>query len=385
VAFCTGALSWWGPKFLETSILAMEVPEAERGINVKSVAFVFGVMTMVAGIIGVPCGALLSTKLKIKFPRADPVICGIGLAITTFLFFLSLMWGAEDNTILAFVLIFLGEISLNLNWSIVADMLLYVVSPTRRGTAEAVQILVSHALGDAGSPFLIGLVTDGLKNITITESAGYCKKLNNPTSVLENLPGSVNKTMTICEANIDFYSMQYSLLINVFVVGLGALFFFLTAIWIVKDKLRAENPALSENIHANPGETKEMLGVMESGGLEDSIDSDDIPPTMIMSNKSDMNNSPNHKYYDRASNLQISKVVDEYYGRRTSPESAFISEERKPLGSSGYQTLNTTSVISKFQRLLETPDTSSERLDTAHVSTSSSAPPSPATPKSLRA
>ena len=70
---------------------------------------------MVAGIIGVPLGALLSTKLKLKFPRADPVICGIGLAITTFLFFLSLMWGAEENIVLAFVLIFIGEISLNLN------------------------------------------------------------------------------------------------------------------------------------------------------------------------------------------------------------------------------------------------------------------------------
>ena len=34
VAFCTGALSWWGPKFLETSILAMEVPEIERGVNI---------------------------------------------------------------------------------------------------------------------------------------------------------------------------------------------------------------------------------------------------------------------------------------------------------------------------------------------------------------
>merc|ERR1719266_1376387 len=169
VAFCTGALSWWGPKFLETSILAMEVPEKERGVNIASVAFVFGVMTMVAGIIGVPMGALLSTKLKIKFPRADPVICGIGLAITTFLFFISLMWGAEENIILAFVLIFIGEISLNLNWSIVADMLLYVVSPTRRGTAEALQILVSHALGDAGSPFLIGVVTDSLKNHTVSE------------------------------------------------------------------------------------------------------------------------------------------------------------------------------------------------------------------------
>jgi len=120
---------------------------------------VFGIITMVAGIIGVPCGALLSTKLKTKFPRADPVICGIGLSITAFLFFLSLMWATEENTIIALVLIFLGEISLNLNWSIVADMLLYVVAPARRGSAEAIQILVSHALGDAGSPFLIGVVS----------------------------------------------------------------------------------------------------------------------------------------------------------------------------------------------------------------------------------
>ena len=39
---------------------------------------------------------------------------------------------------------------------------------------------------------------------------------------------------------IDFYSMQYSLLLNVLIVGLGSLFFFLTAIWIVQDKLKAE-------------------------------------------------------------------------------------------------------------------------------------------------
>lgn len=34
----------------------------------------------------------------------------------------------------------------------------YVVIPTRRSTAEAFQILMSHLLGDAGSPYLIGLV-----------------------------------------------------------------------------------------------------------------------------------------------------------------------------------------------------------------------------------
>merc|ERR1719150_2351804 len=237
VAFCTGALSWWGPKFLETSILAMEFDE----INISSVAFVFGVMTMVAGIIGVPLGALLSTKLKLKFPRADPVICGIGLAITTFLFFLSLMWGAEENIVLAFVLIFIGEISLNLNWSIVADMLLYVVSPTRRGTAEALQILVSHALGDAGSPFLIGVITDSLKNNSISEDTGYCNGLKSRNLYLSEVHGVGNKQITRCEANIDFYSMQYSLLLNVLIVGLGSIFFFLTAIWIVGDKIRAES------------------------------------------------------------------------------------------------------------------------------------------------
>ena len=34
----------------------------------------------------------------------------------------------------------------------------YVVPPRRRSTAEAIQILVCHAFGDAGSPYLIGVV-----------------------------------------------------------------------------------------------------------------------------------------------------------------------------------------------------------------------------------
>lgn len=34
----------------------------------------------------------------------------------------------------------------------------YVVVPTRRATAEALQIMVCHLLGDAGSPYLLGAV-----------------------------------------------------------------------------------------------------------------------------------------------------------------------------------------------------------------------------------
>ena len=223
-------------------------------------------------------------------------------------------------------------------------------------------------------------MTDGLKNITISESAGYCDKLNEPHKVLNT---TTQNTVTTCQANIDFYSMQYSLLINVFVVGIGALFFFLTSIWIVKDKLRAENPDMSDDTRrANPGETKEMLCIMESGELEDSIDSDDIPPTMITS-KPITNNSSNHGKFDTAPNEHLNKSVDEYTIsiRQAVPDSNF--EERSATNNSGYHCLN-QSAISKFQRLLETPDTSNERLNTGHISTSSSTPPSPATPKSLR-
>ena len=36
----------------------------------------------------------------------------------------------------------------------------YVIIPPRRSTAEAIQILVLHLFGDAGSPWLIGKVTN---------------------------------------------------------------------------------------------------------------------------------------------------------------------------------------------------------------------------------
>lgn len=35
----------------------------------------------------------------------------------------------------------------------------YVVIPTRRATAVALQSFTSHLLGDAGSPYLIGFVS----------------------------------------------------------------------------------------------------------------------------------------------------------------------------------------------------------------------------------
>ncbi|MPC83703.1 Protein spinster [Portunus trituberculatus] len=67
---------------------------------------------------------------------------------------------AEWNTIGSYIVVFFGQVFLNLNWAVVSDIVLYIVIPTRRSSAEAFQILFSHALGDAGSPSLIGVVSE---------------------------------------------------------------------------------------------------------------------------------------------------------------------------------------------------------------------------------
>jgi len=62
-------------------------------------------------------------------------------------------------------------------------MLQYVVVPTCRSTAEAVQILFSHAFGDAGSPYLIGPV------IIILLSTATCRSKAEAVQILSSHGG----------------------------------------------------------------------------------------------------------------------------------------------------------------------------------------------------
>lgn len=78
---------------------------------------------MCSGLIGVPLGMWLSQRLRAKYQQADPLICAVGLLLSApLLYFASSL--ANVNITLCYILIFIGEVSLNLNWSIVADILL---------------------------------------------------------------------------------------------------------------------------------------------------------------------------------------------------------------------------------------------------------------------
>lgn len=78
---------------------------------------------MTTGIIGVPLGSYLSQRLNAKNVKADPYICATGLLLSAPLL-VGAMFSVRANIYATYALIFFGELALNLNWAIVADILL---------------------------------------------------------------------------------------------------------------------------------------------------------------------------------------------------------------------------------------------------------------------
>merc|ERR550534_231737 len=204
VSFVAGAIGHWTPHLAK---MAKETRN-EDGENVN---FIFGGITCASGIVGVVSGAMWAKKWKERGnQRADALVCSIGLLICS-PFMLAAIVIAEHSVVLVWVLIAIAETCLCMNWAVVADILFYIVIPTRRSTAEAFQILVSHLFGDAGSPTLIGVISD-----------------------------SFQKNQTDTSVRAKFVALQSSLYSTVVVCVLGGIFFIACSSYIVQDKKRAE-------------------------------------------------------------------------------------------------------------------------------------------------
>ena len=132
------------------------------------------------------------------------------------------------------IYLFFSGLLLNCNWSIVSDMTLYIVIPTRRSMASATQILVSHALGDAASPYLIGAVADWIRPILTPfhplHEYGW-----------EHTPQYYD---------IEFRCLQYALFICCFFQVAGAFAFLVMSWYIIEDKAKADL-IIAENTEDN--------------------------------------------------------------------------------------------------------------------------------------
>ncbi|XP_044079349.1 protein spinster homolog 3 isoform X2 [Siniperca chuatsi] len=208
-AFLTGALAFWTPTFLSRA----QVTQGLRPACIKEPcdptdSYIFGGVTVVTGILGGCLGTVLSRWFRDKVPNADPLICAVGLLGSAPCLFIAI-FVASASIPATYVFIFLGEVLISLNWAVLADILLYVVIPTRRSTAEALQITFGHLLGDAGSPYLVGAISDAIIK---------------------------SKSET---RDWSFPSLKYSLLVCPFVGVVGGLFFLMTALYITEDRKSA--------------------------------------------------------------------------------------------------------------------------------------------------
>ncbi|XP_066516879.1 sphingosine-1-phosphate transporter SPNS2 [Hoplias malabaricus] len=210
VSFATGAFGIWIPQYLFRAQEVQKTVESctEQPCSSKD-SLIFGAITCVTGLLGVVIGAATTRFCRQKTERADPLVCAVSM-LGSAIFICLIFVVAKKSIIGAYVCIFIGETLLFVNWAITADILMYVVIPTRRATAVAFQGFTSHLLGDAGSPYLIGLISEALQK-------SYA------SSVLWR-----------------FLSLGYALMLCPFVIVLGGMFFLATALFFLDDRDKAE-------------------------------------------------------------------------------------------------------------------------------------------------
>ncbi|XP_075677936.1 protein spinster homolog 1-like isoform X2 [Dermatophagoides pteronyssinus] len=195
VCFSVGAISWWAPTFMQT---------ANVDTSKEKIGLIFGVIACLGGLSGVLIGYSSSRYFRSIYPYADSWVCAIGVALSIPCILLSIALARQSPTISWFA-IFLGVTFLSTNWSVVVDILLYVIIPQRRSTAQSLQILTSHILGDASSPFIIGAISDAFNS------------------------------------NDDkFRSLSFALYLTPIILVFGVLFFGLSAKFILKDEQRCK-------------------------------------------------------------------------------------------------------------------------------------------------
>nr|XP_034797210.2 sphingosine-1-phosphate transporter SPNS2 isoform X2 [Pan paniscus] len=237
VSFATGALGMWIPLYLHRAQVVQKTAETCNSppCGAKD-SLIFGAITCFTGFLGVVTGAGATRWCRLKTQRADPLVCAVGM-LGSAIFICLIFVAAKSSIVGAYICIFVGETLLFSNWAITADILMYVVIPTRRATAVALQSFTSHLLGDAGSPYLIGFISDLIRQST--------------------------KDSPLWE----FLSLGYALMLCPFVVVLGGMFFLATALFFVSDRARAEQQALP----SPPGADEVPAQHLRSAGPHDAM------------------------------------------------------------------------------------------------------------------
>jgi len=215
VSFSIGALSYWFPQFIASAyVLRGDIePCITSDCEYSDIMFKFGLITTISGLGGVAIGLFSSNKLKSIPDRpktGDAEICGIGQFVLGFFTFVALISCLKSSDLTWFCG-FTALIGGCVNWALMVNMTMETCVPKRRATANALQMFLGHALGDAISPALIGFMADGL-----TEARGF---------TADNEPFL-----------LGYKALQYSMLMCPLMSLFGGAMFLWTGLSMVKDR-----------------------------------------------------------------------------------------------------------------------------------------------------
>jgi MFS transporter, Spinster family, sphingosine-1-phosphate transporter len=147
MTFALGGLAQWAPSFLLRSF----------GLEVARGNTVFGMITVVSGIIGTLAGGWLGDRLQRRSATGYLYVSAVGFLLGAPLMILAL---TTSNLTICLTAIFTAELFLFLNTGPLNTILINVVASGRRAMAFAINIFAIHALGDAISPAIIGTLSD---------------------------------------------------------------------------------------------------------------------------------------------------------------------------------------------------------------------------------
>ncbi|HAF95469.1 MAG: hypothetical protein A2X34_09920 [Elusimicrobia bacterium GWC2_51_8] len=145
--FSVGGLAAWMPSFFVRS----------HGLGVARAGFLFGAVTVAAGIAGNLAGGWAADWLRARNKRSYFIIGGLS-------FFLSVPFGAAavlvNSLQVSLAMIFFAEFFIFMHSGPYHAAIIETIPVGMRSAAFALNIFIIHALGDALSPYLIGVFSD---------------------------------------------------------------------------------------------------------------------------------------------------------------------------------------------------------------------------------
>jgi hypothetical protein len=145
MTFALGGLAFWIPSY---------IVKTKQATSLETVNLYFGAIVVVSGLVATLVGGIVGDRLRARFSGSYFLVSGISMMVG-FPMVLLVLWAPYPWY---WLFVFIACFCLFFNTGPTNTVLANVTHPSVRASAFALNIFVIHALGDAISPTVIGLI-----------------------------------------------------------------------------------------------------------------------------------------------------------------------------------------------------------------------------------